>query len=145
MPLDKVHKHIPEMQAYAALDHSPQFVPSVGAFACGMRVEVPIHSSLLPGGTSAEGVWQTLADRYEGEPFVQVAPFTGLAPVDDFAPWILAPSTTTNSVRLHVFENPAGHLLLVGILDNLGKGASGVAIQSLNLMLGLGETTGLPA
>ena len=109
-----------------------------------MRVEVPIHSSLLPGGTSAEGVWQTLADRYEGEPFVQVAPFTGLAPVDDFA---LDPRSLndTNSVRLHVFENPAGHLLLVGILDNLGKGASGVAIQSLNLMLGLGETTGLPA
>ena len=142
--LDKVHKHIPEMQAYAALDHPPQFVPSVGAFACGMRVEVPIHASLLPGGTSAEGVWQTLADRYEGEPFVQVAPFIGREPVDDFA---LDPRSLndTNSVRLHVFENPAGHILLVGILDNLGKGASGVAIQSLNLMLGLGETTGLPA
>ncbi|CAN0456513.1 unnamed protein product, partial [Discosporangium mesarthrocarpum] len=84
-----------------------------------------------------------LADRYAGEPFVWVAEFTGLEPVDDFA---LDPRAMndTNGLRLHVLPNAAGHVLLVGILDNLGKGASGVAIQSLNLMLGLGETTGLP-
>ena len=142
--LDRIHKHLPEMQTYAQLDHAPQFVPAVGPFACGMRVQVPVHASLLRAATSAEAVWQTLAERYSGEPFVQLAPFAGLTPVDDFS---LDPRSLndTNSVRLHVLENPAGHILLVGILDNLGKGASGVAIQSLNLMLGIDEKTGLPA
>lgn len=141
--LDRIHKHVPEMQTYTLLEQPPQFVPAVGPFACGMRVEVPIHASLLPAGTTGEQVWQVLADRYAGEPFVRVADFRGLEPVDDFA---LDPQAMndTNGLRLHVLPNAAGHVLLVGILDNLGKGASGVAIQSLNLMLGLGETTGLP-
>ena len=73
-----------------------------------------------------------------------MAPFSGLDPIDDFA---LDPRAMndTNGLRLQVLPNADGHVLLVGILDNLGKGASGVAIQSLNLMLGLGETTGRPA
>jgi len=142
--LDRVHKHLPEMKAYSLLTHPPQFVPAVGPFACGMRVQIPVHASQLAAGTTGEQVWQTLVDRYAGEPFVEVAPFQGFDPVDDFSldPRVL---NDTNKVRLHVLPNPEGHILLVGILDNLGKGASGVAIQSLNLMLGLGETTGLPA
>ncbi len=141
--LERVHKHVPEMQRYAALEHPPQFIPAVGPFACGMRVQVPIHRRLLRDGATPEAVWQTLADRYRGEPFVEVAAFPGVEPVDDFS---LDPRALndTNRLRLHVLPNAAGHLLLVGILDNLGKGASGVAIQSLNLMLGLGEETGLP-
>ena len=92
---------------------------------------------------SGEQVWQVLADRYAGEPFVRMAPYTGLEPVDDFA---LDPRrcNDSNRMELQVIPNPTGHVLLVALLDNLGKGASGVAIQSLNLMLGLGETTGLP-
>jgi N-acetyl-gamma-glutamyl-phosphate reductase len=148
--LERVHKHVPEMHAYSGLSRPPQFVPAVGPFACGMRLQVPVHASLLASGTSGEKVWQALADRYAGEPFVQVAPLAesaaapGSAAIDDFS---LDPRALndTNSVRLHVLPNPAGHVLLVGILDNLGKGASGVAIQSLNLMLGLEETAGLPA
>ena len=141
--LERVHKHVPEMTRYSGLAHDPQFVPAVGPFACGMRVEVPLHQSLLPPGTRAEAVWQLLVDRYRGERFVEVAPYADFAPIDDFA---LDPCALndTNRMRLHVFPNPAGHLLLVGILDNLGKGACGAAIQSLNLMLGLGEGTGLP-
>ena len=141
--LERIHKHVPEMQAYARLEQPPQFVPAVGSFACGMRVEVPVHASLIRGGRSPEQVWQTLAERYATEPFVEVAPFRDLEPVDDFT---LDPEALngTNRVRLHVLPNAAGHLLLVGILDNLGKGASGVAIQSLNLMLGLAEGAGLP-
>lgn len=141
--LERIHKHVPEMHRYAALEHAPQFVPAVGAFACGMRVEVPIHESLLRRDADGETVWKTLADRYADEPFLSVAPFRGLEPVDDFS---LDPQALndTNRARLHVIENAAGHLLLVGLLDNLGKGASGVAIQSLNLMLGLDEATGLP-
>ena len=141
--LERVHKHVPEMKRYAGLAHAPQFVPAVGPFACGMRVAIPLHQSLLPAGTRGEAVWQILADRYRGERFVEVAPLTGLEPIDDFA---LDPCALndTNRMRLHVFPNPAGHLLLVGILDNLGKGACGAAIQSLNLMLDLGEGAGLP-
>ena len=141
--LERIHKHVPEMHRYSGLALAPQFVPAVGPFACGMRVEVPIHQSLLAHGATGESVWQTLADRYQNEPFVEVAPFVGLEPVDDFC---LDPTrlNDTNRIELHVLPNAAGHVLLVALLDNLGKGASGVAIQSLNLMLGLDETTGLP-
>jgi N-acetyl-gamma-glutamyl-phosphate reductase len=142
--LERVHKHVPEMHRYSGLATAPQFVPAVGPFACGMRVEVPIHAGLLAPGTTGESVWQRIADRYAGERFVEVAPFPGLDPIDDFT---LDPCALndTNRMRLHVLPNPAGHVLLVGILDNLGKGASGAAIQSLNLMLGLDEGAGLPA
>jgi N-acetyl-gamma-glutamyl-phosphate reductase len=109
-----------------------------------MRVEVPLHASLLDADTSGEAVWQTLVDRYRGEPFVEVAAFRGLEPIDDFT---LDPTrlNDTNRMELHVIPNPARHVLLVALLDNLGKGAAGVAIQSLNLMLGLDETVGLPS
>ncbi len=142
--LERVHKHVPEMHRYSGLADAPQFVPAVGPFACGMRVAVPIHAGLLAPGTTGESVWQRLADRYKGERFVEVAPFPGLDPIDDFT---LDPCALndTNRMRLYVLPNPAGHVLLVGILDNLGKGASGAAIQSLNLMLGLDEGAGLPA
>jgi N-acetyl-gamma-glutamyl-phosphate reductase len=147
--LDRIHKHLPEMQRYAGLEYPPQFIPAVGPFVCGMRVEVPLHCSLLEKGATAKTVWQILSDRYAGEVFVDVAEFRSLAdqanePLDDFSldPRVL---NDTNRLRLHVLPNASGHILLVGILDNLGKGASGVAIQSLNLMLGLGEEAGLPA
>ena len=157
--LDRIHKHIPEMHRYSGLSHAPQFVPAVGPFRCGMRVEVPLHRNVLGDSFSGaagafsgaagaaedagEAIWKTLADRYHDEPFVEVAPFRGTKPVDDFA---LDPTSLndTNRMLLHVLPNVAGHVLVVAVLDNLGKGASGVAIQSLNLMLGLGETTGLP-
>ncbi|HPG28831.1 MAG: N-acetyl-gamma-glutamyl-phosphate reductase [Spirochaetaceae bacterium] len=141
--LERVHKHVPEMHRYSGLAEAPFFVPAVGPFACGMRVEVAIPRALLAPGATGEAVWQALADRYRGEPFVEVAAFRGLEPVDDF---LLDPTALngTNRLRLHALPNAAGHVLLVGLLDNLGKGASGAAIQSLNLMLGLDETTGLP-
>ena len=141
--LERVHKHVPEMQHYAGLEEAPQFIPAVGPFACGMRVEVPIHRSLLAADTRGRDVWDLFSKRYRDESFVAVAPFTDLEPIDDFA---LDPTrlNDTNRIELHIVPNAAGHLLLVGLLDNLGKGASGGAIQSLNLMLGLEETTGLP-
>lgn len=141
--LERIHKHVPEMHRYSGLADAPQFVPAVGPFACGMRVEVPVHKAWLAPGTKGDAVWQVLADRYRGERFVELAPFPGDAAIDDFS---LDPCAVndTNRMRLHVLPNPAGHLLLVGILDNLGKGACGAAIQSLNLMLGLDEGAGLP-
>jgi N-acetyl-gamma-glutamyl-phosphate reductase len=116
-----------------------------------MRVEVPLHQCFLNGDSSAESaektgeqIHQTLANRYHDEPFLRVAAYRGFEPVDDF---LLDPTSLndTNRMELHVLPNRGGHVVLVALLDNLGKGASGVAIQSLNLMLGLGETTGLPA
>lgn len=141
--LDTIHKHIPEMHHYSGLDHPPHFVPAVGPYKCGMRVEVSLHASLLGEGADGEAVWKALDARYQGEPFVELAPYTGLAPIDDKT---LDPTALndTNRIRFHVYPNALGHVLVVGILDNLGKGAAGVAIQNLNLMLGLGETTGLP-
>jgi len=158
--LDRIHKHIPEMQRYSGLQHAPQFVPAVGPFPSGMRVEVPLHASLLAPGTRAEAAWEILEERYRAEPFVELAPLAPLPPEAPQPPappsaggpsvatldeWTLDPTALngTNRIRLHVYPNPAGHLLLVGVLDNLGKGASGVAIQSLNLMLGLAEEVGL--
>ena len=138
--LDRVHKHIPEMTRYAGLAREPQFLPAVGPFRCGMRVQVP-----LPAGT-AEGngacMHEVLADRYAGEPFVRVAPPPEEAPGER----ALDPRACndTNRIDLHVYPHPSGHVLLVAILDNLGKGASGAAIQNLNLMLGLDEGAGLP-
>ncbi len=141
--LDRIHKHIAEMHRYSGLRHAPQFVPAVGPFPAGMRVEIPLHASLLAPGADGESAWKALADRYAQEPFVEVAPLPEAGSLDE---WSLDPTALneTNGLRLHVFPNPAGHLLLVGLLDNLGKGASGVAIQCLNLMLDLGEETGLP-
>ena len=138
--LDRVHKHLPEMTIHARLETAPQFVPAVGPFHCGMRVQVPLHARQLRGHHGAS-VRNVLAERYAGEPFVTVMPEA--APVDEYG---LDPRACndTNRITLHVIPNPAGHTLLVAILDNLGKGACGAAIQNLNLMLGLPETTGLP-
>ncbi len=138
--LDRVHKHIPEMARYAGLAREPQFLPAVGPFRCGMRVQVPLPAGVVAGGSRAHEV---LADRYAGEPFVRVAPRPGPAAADE---WTLDPRACNdaNRIDLHVFPHPSGHVLLAAVLDNLGKGASGAAIQNLNLMLGLGEGTGLP-
>jgi N-acetyl-gamma-glutamyl-phosphate reductase len=141
--LEDQHKHIPEMTQYAALEHPPQFVPAVGPFACGMRVEIPLHASTLPTEASAKAAWETLEARYRGEAFVSVAPMLAQASTNEFT---LDPRVCndTNRMNLHVFGHEQGHILLVAILDNLGKGASGVAIQNLNLMLGFPEETALP-
>jgi len=142
--LDRIHKHVPEMQRHSGLARQPQFVPAVGPFACGMRVQVPLHADALPAGVTGKRLWEALAERYAGEPFVRVHPIRDpLAPDEhSFDP---RACNDTNRIELHVLPNPAGHVLLMAVLDNLGKGASGNAIQCLNLMLDRPETTGLPA
>ena len=140
--LAAVHKHIPEMHAYSGLGEAPQFIPAVGPFACGMRVEIPIHAKALSDGATASQVAEVLADRYLEEPFVQVHPTPPEGSVHEhsFDPQAC---NDTNRIEIHAVPNPSGHLLLVATLDNLGKGAAGVAIQNLNLMLGCDEETGL--
>ena len=142
--LDRPHKHLPELTRYAGLAREPQFVPAVGSFRCGMRVQVPLPAGLPAGADAARNgvrVHEALADRYAGETFVRVAPRSRPAPdergLDPRA------CNDTNRMDLHVHPHPSGHVLLVAILDNLGKGASGAAIQNLNLMLGRDEGAGL--
>lgn len=140
--LERVHKHVPEMVAYAGLRVEPQFLPAVGPFACGMRVVVPLHAAHLAGASGAQ-VWQVLAARYEDEPFVRVQPFQDPPKTDERT---LDPRACndTNRLDLHVLPHPSGHVALVAILDNLGKGACGSAIQCVNLLLGLDDAQGLP-
>jgi N-acetyl-gamma-glutamyl-phosphate reductase len=142
--LDRVHKHVPEMQRFAGLAREPQFLPAVGPFRCGMRVQVPLHAQLLARGATGKAVWEAIAERYRGEPFVRVAPYAEAVAVTEHS---LDPQACndTNRIELHVLPHPSGHVLLVAILDNLGKGAAGAAIQNLNLMLGLDESAGLTA
>jgi N-acetyl-gamma-glutamyl-phosphate reductase len=142
--LDRVHKHIPEMTRWSGLTHEPAFVPAVGPFRCGMRVELPLHAAVLARGATGKAIWDALDARYRGEPFVRVLPIVEPLGADErsFDP---RACNDTNRIDLRVLPHPSGHVLLMAVLDNLGKGAAGVAIQNLNLMLGLPETRGLPA
>jgi N-acetyl-gamma-glutamyl-phosphate reductase len=140
--LERVHKHLPEMQRGSGLAHEPVFVPAVGPFLCGMRIEIPLHAELLGRGVTAKAIWEALAARYAGEPFVRLAPYAEPVAIDDRSLDPMA-ANDTNRIDLHVLPHPSGHVLLVAILDNLGKGAAGTAIQNLNLMLGLDERQGL--
>ena len=140
--LDRAHKHIPEMMRYGALTAEPMFVPAVGPFSCGMRVEIPLHASVLRPGVTAARIHDALRARYADERFIEVMPSDATLATDERT---LDPSACngTNKVCLHVAAHPSGHVLLIAILDNLGKGASGAAVQNLNLMLGVPEDRGL--
>ena len=138
---DRVHKHLPEMSRHSGLTVAPYFLPAVGSFATGMRVQVPLHTETLNGNSGA-GVLDVLDERYRDDIFVTV----GALEETDLPETVLDPRgcNGTNRIDLRVLNHPDGHVNLVAILDNLGKGACGMALQSLNLMLGLPEQTGLP-
>jgi len=140
--LDKIHKHVPEMQRYGLLEVAPYFRPSVGAFERGMRVEIPLLGAQLSGAVDARSVTEAYERHYQSERFVRVVPSDASVPSSEAS---LDPRSCngTNRVELRAIQHPQGHVLLVAILDNLGKGASGAAVQSLNLMLGLPEDAGL--
>jgi N-acetyl-gamma-glutamyl-phosphate reductase len=125
------HKHLPETQAYARLTRRPIFVPSVGNFRQGMLVSVPLHLDTLPGKPKPADLEAVLGERYRGEALVRVVPTAGVAKLEPEA------LNDTDALELRVFANEAhGHALLVARLDNLGKGASGAAVQNIGLMLG---------
>lgn len=133
------HKHLPEMQAHTGLSHAPVFAPSVGRFYRGMLVEVPLALWALPSKPAAIDIHQVVAEAYRNEPLVQVAPLDGKAANLD-----AETLRDTNLMKLFVFGNDkAAQVRLIAVLDNLGKGAGGAAVQNLNIMLGLPETTGL--
>ncbi|NPD68410.1 N-acetyl-gamma-glutamyl-phosphate reductase [Lichenicola cladoniae] len=126
------HKHVPEIRTQAGLARRPIFVPSVGHFPQGMIVSIPLHLDLLPGDVTGADLQQALADWYRGSDRVRVG--------DELAPTVLVAEALADSdaMELRVHANEAcRHVLLTARLDNLGKGASGAAIQNIALMLGL--------
>jgi N-acetyl-gamma-glutamyl-phosphate reductase len=124
------HKHIPEIMACTGLTRRPIFIPAVGNFAQGMLVQLPLHLDTLPGAPTAAHLHDALAAHYAGSEWVTVEPATESAKLDALA------LQNTNKMELRVFGNAAyGHAVLIARLDNLGKGASGAAVQNLKLML----------
>jgi N-acetyl-gamma-glutamyl-phosphate reductase len=135
------HKHVPEITERVGLTHRPLFAPAVGRYAQGMIVETLLPLWALPTRPGLGDVRAALAEAYAGEQFVEIASSDEAAAMKTLDPEGL---NGTNNLRLHVFGNAGeGQARLVALLDNLGKGASGAAVQNMNLMLGLDEAAGL--
>jgi N-acetyl-gamma-glutamyl-phosphate reductase len=139
--LGLAHKHLPEMRAYTGIAHAPVFVPIVDNFYKGMAVSVPLHLRLLAPGTTRARLHATLAAHYAGERFVRVMPLDADGNTSGGFFDALA-CNDTNRCDVFVFGNDE-RVLVVARLDNLGKGASGAAVQCMNLMLGFDEGTAL--
>ncbi len=131
------HKHIPEMQKVAGLTMAPCFLPVLGDVYKGMATTVMLHNRLLPGAPSAEEIRERLAEHYAGQPLVRVAPFGGESPR------LYTTELAGKDTLLLTVSGHAEQTLLTAQFDNLGKGASGAAVQNMNLMLGFAETEGL--
>lgn len=139
--LSLTHKHVPEMTRHTGLERPVLFAPAVGNYRQGMLVEVPLQLAALPGSPSVEVVHGALAEAYARCRFVEVAELEETEAMTGIDPEGL---NGTNTMRLHLFGERGGEQLrLIALLDNLGKGASGAAVQNLNLMLGLDEGMGL--
>jgi N-acetyl-gamma-glutamyl-phosphate reductase len=131
--LELHHKHVPEMRLYSGLAHKPLFTPTVADYRQGMLVQAPLLLWSLPGKPSGRDLHAALVERYAGQRFVQVMPY-------EQQPKVLEPEALngTNLMEIYVFSNEDdGQALLVARADNLGKGASGAAVQNIDLMLGL--------
>jgi len=133
------HKHVPEMQLYSRLARRPIFIPSVGNYRQGMLVSVPLQLDTLPGKPGGADLQAALAKRYAGCTYVSVMPLqSDAARSGRIEPEAL---NETNKLELYVFASDKHRqAVLVARLDNLGKGASGAAVQNMRLMLGLAET-----
>ena len=141
--LTLAHKHVPEMTAHTGLDVKPVFQPIVGNFYKGLAVSVPLHLSQLKPGTTAEKLHAALQQRYAGERFIRVMPLRDPGTLEaDGGYFDVQACNDTNRVDLFVFANDA-QAMLMARLDNLGKGASGAAVQTMNVHLGLDEGLGL--
>jgi N-acetyl-gamma-glutamyl-phosphate reductase len=126
------HKHLPEIMKYTGLTRRPVFIPSVGNFIQGMLVQLPLHLDLLPGKPTAAQLQDVLAKHYAGSEWVTVEAAPESGKLDALA------LKDSNKMELRVFGNESYHqAVLVARLDNLGKGASGAAVQNLKLMLGI--------
>lgn len=135
------HKHLPEMQKICGLTNPPLFTPIIGSFYNGMTVAIPLYSAMLPYKNSAESICEFLSRHYEGERFIRVPGYESEGGIKDG--FLCATGCNgTNILEIYVKGNNE-HILLVSRLDNLGKGASGAAVQCMNIMLGIDEAVGL--
>jgi N-acetyl-gamma-glutamyl-phosphate reductase len=135
------HKHIPEMMVHTGLTTKPVFLPIVGNFYKGLAVSVPLHFSELAKGTDGAALQRTFEQRYAGEPFIRVMPLSDAAALDE-GYFDVQACNDTNRCDVFVFAD-AQQAVLVARLDNLGKGASGAAVQCMNVHLGVDEGLGL--
>lgn len=136
--LSLAHKHVPEMQKWCSLKYAPLFAPSVASVHRGMIVDVPLMTGAMPNHPSVSAIRDALGAHYAGSPIVRV-----VADFDE-ANLNIEHAANTDRLDLFVFANSDDtQVRLVAALDNLGKGAAGAAVQSLNLMVGLDETAGL--
>ena len=130
--LGLAHKHLPEIMNYTGLTRRPVFIPSIGNFEQGMLVQLPLHLDLLTGQPTAAQLHDALAQHYAGSEWVTVESAPESGKLDALT------LNGTNKMELRVFGNETyRHAVLVARLDNLGKGASGAAVQNLKLMLGV--------
>ena len=135
------HKHLPEMRKHSGLQNPPLFTPIISKFYRGMIVAVPLHAEHLGKKTTAAGINEFYRNYYQGQNFVKVRTFN----VQDEFEWGYMNAETcnnTNNIEILVFGDDQ-HILVASRLDNLGKGASGAAVQNMNIMLGLDETASL--
>ncbi|MBK7617356.1 MAG: N-acetyl-gamma-glutamyl-phosphate reductase [Vitreoscilla sp.] len=139
--LGLAHKHLPEMRALTGLQAVPTFMPIVASFYKGLAVSVPLHLSQLSAGTRGATLREALAERYAGEAFIRVMPLSDPATLEDGFFDVQA-CNDTNRADLFVFASDT-QAILMARLDNLGKGASGAAVQAMNVHLGLPESQGL--
>ncbi len=137
--LSQQHKHPPEMMVHGLLSHRPMFTPSVGRYAQGMIVEVPLMLWALPGAPKRKDLHAAISSAFAGEAFINIPT---LEEVDQIAKLEPEALNNTNTMELFVFGDDE-QTRLVARLDNLGKGASGAAVQNLNILLGLEEGAGL--
>ncbi len=139
--LAQAHKHLPEMQRICGLKYKPMFNPIVDDYYAGMVVSVPLITRALAKSFTPADIHEILAKHYDGQRFVKVMELGGKETLPD---GFLAANTLagTNDMQLFVFGNDE-QILVCSRLDNLGKGASGAAIQNMNIMLGMDEGTGL--
>ena len=139
--LSQQHKHLPEMQAVSGLKYKPMFNPIVCDYYSGMVVSIPLQTRMLDKKFTAEAVHEMYTKHYAGANMIEVMP---LMSQDEQKSFFLASNTLSgqNKMQIFVFGNDE-QILLCSRLDNLGKGASGAAVQCLNIMMGIDETTGL--
>ncbi|MBO5344002.1 MAG: N-acetyl-gamma-glutamyl-phosphate reductase [Ruminococcus sp.] len=139
--LSQQHKHLPEMKAVSGLEYTPMFNPIICDYFSGMVVSVPIQTRMLANAVTAEQVHAMYEKHYAGSKMVEVMPLMSMEEQKSF---FLASNTLSgvNKLQVFVFGNDE-QILLCARLDNLGKGASGAAVQCLNIMMGIDETTGL--
>lgn len=139
--LTQSHKHLPEMKKITGLDYEPVFNPYVCDYFQGMTVSVGLHSRLLGKKVTAKDVWEMMSEHYKDSRFVKVAGFMGEGTLTEQ----FIPANTlagTNNMQIFVYGND-DRIMLTSRFDNLGKGASGAAVQCLNISMGIDEGTSL--